>query len=146
MRAIEHLQKVSTRVSLRSPRRLTRVDTFCFLSIFVIIQSVTSHRAQSVAYRTLELEAAGSIRGHGQYFFQRLDDRIHSSLTAVHCFDDGYVGKQLVAWKAYCAECWLKELQESIDRCTGRSDIIEKLLKNGAKHHTINHTIDSVQS
>ena len=30
-------------------------------------------------------------------FFPRIDDshcdRIHSSLTAVHCFDDGYVGK-----------------------------------------------------
>ena len=21
-------------------------------------------------------------------------------------------------WKEYCAECWLKELQESMDRCT----------------------------
>ena len=38
-------------------------------------------------------------------------DRIHSSLTAVRCFDNGYVGKQPVAWKENCPECWLKELQ-----------------------------------
>ena len=25
-------------------------------------------------------------------------------LTAVHCFDNGYVGKQPAAWKEYCAE------------------------------------------
>ena len=31
-------------------------------------------------------------------------DRIHSCLTAVHCFDDGYVGKQPVAWKEQCEE------------------------------------------
>ena len=56
-------------------------------------------------------------------FFSRIDDshsvRIHSSLTAVHYFNNGYVGKQPVARKKYCAEHWLKELQESMDRCTG---------------------------
>ena len=31
-------------------------------------------------------------------------DRIHSSLTAVCCYDNGYVGKQPVAWKEYCVE------------------------------------------
>ena len=54
-------------------------------------------------------------------FFPRIDDRhcyrIHSSLTAVRCFDNGYVGKQPVAWKEYCSEYRLKELQESMDRC-----------------------------
>ena len=39
------------------------------------------------------------------------------------------VGKQPVAWKECCAENWLKELQESIDRCTGHRDITEILLK-----------------
>ena len=52
-------------------------------------------------------------------FFLRIDDshcdRIHSSLTAVCCFNNGYLGKQPVAWKEYCAEYWLKELPESID-------------------------------
>ena len=41
-------------------------------------------------------------------FFSRIDDshcdRIHSSLTAVHCFDNGYVGNEPVAWKQYCVE------------------------------------------
>ena len=52
-------------------------------------------------------------------FFQRIDDshcdRIHSSLTAVRCLDSGYVVKQPVAWKEYCVEYWLKELQESME-------------------------------
>ena len=64
--------------------------------------------------------------------FPRIDDshcdRIHSSLTAVHCFDYGYVGKQPFAWIEYCAEYWLKELQESMDRYTGCCDITEILL------------------
>ena len=66
-------------------------------------------------------------------FFPRIDDshrdRIPSSLTGVRCFDNGYVGKQPVGWKIYCAEYWLKELMESIDRCTGLRDITEILLK-----------------
>ena len=48
---------------------------------------------------------------------------------AVCCFDNGYVGKQLVAWKEYWAEYWLKELQESMDRFTGCHNITEILLK-----------------
>ena len=52
-------------------------------------------------------------------FLTRIDDshcdRIHFYLTAVRCFDNGYVGKQPVAWKEYCVEYWLKELQESMD-------------------------------
>ena len=38
-------------------------------------------------------------------------DRIHSSLTVVQCFDNGYVGKQPVAWKEYCVENWLTHYQ-----------------------------------
>ena len=34
-------------------------------------------------------------------------DTFHSAFTAVHCFDNGYVGKQPVGWKEYCAEYWL---------------------------------------
>ena len=75
-------------------------------------------------------------------FFPRIDnnhcDRIHSSLTAVHCFDDGYVGKQPVVWNEYCAECWLKELQKSMDRSTCRHNTVE----NGVKHNTINRSIN----
>ena len=50
-------------------------------------------------------------------------------VPAVRCFDSGYVGKQPVAWNEYCAEYWLKELQESMDMCTGLCEITEILLK-----------------
>ena len=70
----------------------------------------------------------------GQYSFRGFDNnhcsRIHYSLKAVHCFYHVYVGKQPWAWKDHCAEYWLKELQESMDRCIGI------LLKIGVKHHT----------
>ena len=68
----------------------------------------------------------------GKYSFRGLMiaiDRIHSSLTAVHCFNNGYVGKQPVAWKEYCVGYWLKELQETMDRCTGCLGITKILLK-----------------
>ena len=50
-------------------------------------------------------------------------------VSAVHCFDNSYVGKQPVAWKEYCVEYWFKEIQESMDRYTGCHDITEILLK-----------------
>ena len=66
-------------------------------------------------------------------FFPKIDDshfdRIHSSLTSVRCFDNGYVRKPPVAWKECCAECRLKEFQESMDRYTEGRDITEILLK-----------------
>ena len=73
------------------------------------------------------------VRWFDPRLFPRIDDshcdRIHSFLTAVRCFDSGHVGKQLVAWKEYCAEYWLKDLQESMDRYTGHRDITEIMLK-----------------
>ena len=48
---------------------------------------------------------------------------------AFHYFHNGYVGKQPVAWKEYCSEYWLKELQESMDMCTGCRNITEIPLK-----------------
>ena len=56
-------------------------------------------------------------------------NKIHSSLTAVDCFNSRYMGKQPVTWKEYRAEYWFKEPQESMDRCTGHHDITEILLK-----------------
>ena len=88
--------------------------------------------AHSVALRTREQEVACSIPAR-PIFFPRIDDshcyKIHSSLTAVCCFDNCFVGKQPVVWKEYCVEYWLKEFQESMDRCTGRLDITEIRLK-----------------
>ena len=64
-------------------------------------------------------------------FFPRKDDSqwIHTSLAAAHCFDNGYVGKQPMAWEEHCAEYCLKELQGTVDGHTGRRDILEILLK-----------------
>ena len=82
-------------------------------------------------------------------FFPGIDDshygRIHCSLTAVHCFDDGYVGKQPVAWKEYCGAYWLKELQESMDRCTGRHNITEKLKMPLNMIQSINQSINQLE-
>ena len=47
------------------------------------------------------------------------------------CFDNSYAGKQPVAWREYCAEYWLNELQEDMDRYTSCRDITEILLKTG---------------
>ena len=52
-------------------------------------------------------------------------------------FDNGYDGKQPVAWKEYCAKYQLQELPESMNRCTGCHDITEILQKNSIKHQTI---------
>ena len=49
------------------------------------------------------------------------------------------VGKQPVAWKGYCADYWLKELLESMDRCTCHCDITEILLKMALNLY--NHSI-----
>ena len=69
-------------------------------------------------------------------------DRIHSSLNAVRCFDNDYMGKQPVAFKEFCAGYWLKEFQESMDRCIGRRDITEIVLKTALNtiNQSINHT------
>ena len=50
----------------------------------------------------------------GQYSFRGLMTVIATFLfTAVRYFDIGYVGKQPVAWKEYCAEYWLKESRKA---------------------------------
>ena len=82
---------------------------------FVICQLFEFGRAKAEPYSSVDsvvdLTLVQSLAR--QIFFPRLDDshsdRIHSSLTIVCCFDNGYVEKQPVAWKEYCVECWLKE-------------------------------------
>ena len=98
----------------------------------------------SGAFFSIICRASGSVqnlRTGGRWFdprvwpifFPRINDRhcnrIHSSLTAVHCFDHGYVGKQPVACGEYCLEYWYKEFQESMDRGSGPRDITEITLK-----------------
>ena len=65
----------------------------------------------------------------GQYSFRGLLIVIETGFIDVRCFDN--VGKQPMAWKESCAEYWLKELHESMDRCTGRCGVTEILLKTG---------------
>ena len=92
---------------------------------------MTTEPHRSVAYRTFEQNQWFDPR-LGK-FIPRIDYYhslgIHSSLTAVHCFDNSYVGKQPVAWKKYCAEYWLEELRETMMGCPDRRDITEILLK-----------------
>ena len=77
-------------------------------------------------------------------FFSKIDDshsdRIHASLTAPHCFNNGYLGKQHVAWEEHCVEYQLKELQERMDRCTGHHNMTEIILK------TALNTIQSISN
>ena len=60
-----------------------------------------------------------------------------------NCFDNGYVGKQPVSWKEYCEEYWLKEYQESMDRCPGPRYITELPLKTAL--NTIHSVIRCLQ-
>ena len=77
----------------------------------------------------------------GQYSFRGLMIVIATGFIppAVRSFDNGYVGKHPEVWKEYCAEYWLKELQESMDRCTRHHDITE----NGVKHYTVDQSTKS---
>ena len=97
---------------------------------FRIVQIVHAEPQSSVG-SVVDLRTGG--RCFDPPLGQRIDDthcnKIHSSLTAVCCFDNVYVGKQPVAWKEFCVEYWLKELQESMDRCTGYHNITEILMK-----------------
>ena len=98
--------------------------------------------AKFIALRTGEQKVT-QVRSQARpIFFPRIDDshcdRIHISVSAVRCFDSGYMGKQPVAWKEYCAEYWFNELLKSMDRCTGCHGIMELLLKMAL------HTIKSI--
>ena len=96
---------------------------------FTIKRSESHSSVGSVA----DLRTGGCWLDRSKYSFRGLmivtATGFHSSLTAVRSFDNVYVGKQPVAWKEYCAEYWLKEFQESMDKCNGHHDITEILLK-----------------
>ena len=63
---------------------------------------------QSVEHKTWEPEVASSTPGStnilsGDWYYKlSLWQDYFPAFTAVHCFDDGYVGKQPLAWKEYC--------------------------------------------
>ena len=113
--------------------RLVKIYIWCNCKLMWTILSISS---PSPIAPSIDLRTGGrwfDPRLGQSWFFQRIDDshcdKIYSSLTAIHCLDNGYLGKQPVAWKEYCAEYWFKELQKNMDRCTGRRDITEILLK-----------------
>ena len=74
------------------------------------------------------------------FYFAKFPKRIHFPLTTVCYFDNGYVGKQPVAWNKYCAEYLLKELQESMDRFSGCRGMIQIRFKMALNTHTINQS------
>ena len=69
-------------------------------------------------------------------------DKIHYSLISVHCFDYGYVGKQPVVWKEYCAESGKNNCRKKKAKCTGHRDIIAKILKTDVNNHAIDQSIN----
>ena len=56
-------------------------------------------------------------------------DRSHSSLTTVHCFDNGYYGKAACGFEKILYGILVKRTPVSVDRCTGHRDIAEIMLK-----------------
>ena len=71
-------------------------------------------------------------------------NRVHSPVTADHCFGKCYLGKQSFAWKGYCAGVIeKKELWASIGRCTDRRAIIEIVLKPKL---TLNNTFNDPEN
>ena len=63
----------------------------------------------------------------GQYSYRGLMVVIAIRSHCCPLFLQRLCGK--AAWKEYCGEHWLNEIQESIDTCTGRREITEILLK-----------------
>ena len=64
----------------------------------------------------------------GQYSFQGLMIVMRQdSFLSHHCplFLQWLCGKAASGLEEYCAKYWLKELQESMDTCTGHRDITE---------------------
>ena len=96
--------------------QITAENTFYIFEAFTVIKPSPIAQLDFENRRSLVRSLARLI------FFLRTDHshcvRIHSSLTTVHCFHNGYVGKQPVARDEYCAEYWLVEFKECMNRCT----------------------------
>ena len=107
---------IKKEIPLMLQRFVRSTAIFCFISLmqltkptgvwFVIIlfYYITANRD---ILESAEPHRRSPVRSSARpIFFPRIDDshcgRIHSSLMDVHCFDNGYVGKQPVAWKEYC--------------------------------------------
>ena len=70
------------------------------------------------------LSGVQNLRTGGSWFDHRLGNFLseimlrREPLSSRRCplFYYGYLGKQSVAWKEYCADYWWQKLQESMDR------------------------------
>ena len=109
-----------------------------FCSLVIVNLKTPNHKYIAKPYSLVssaqDLNRRWLVRSSAQQiFFLRIDgshcDSFHSSFTAVHCFNHGYVGKQPLAWKEYCTEYWLKEYQECMVMCTCHCNITKILLK-----------------
>ena len=86
--------------------------------------------AQSIVYWTLGQGVAGLFLSPANYFPRTVNchcDRIHSSLTIDHCFNNGLVGKQQVVWTKYCT-C-NRNSGGNMDMCSGYHNITEIMFK-----------------
>ena len=91
--------------------------------------------------------SVADLRTGGRWFDPRVSQYSFRGLMRViatgfiplsRCFDNGYVGKQPFGLERILYQLyWLKELQESMDRCTGRRAVTEILLKT---------TLNAIQS
>ena len=86
------------------------------------------------------LSFGNGLRWNDDYHF----DRICSFLTADCYINNGYEGKQSLAWRENCAEYWLKRnsRQASENGCTGFHNITEIMLKMALNTiQSINHNV-----
>ena len=73
--------------------------------------------------------SAQDFRTGGRWFDPRLGQYSFRGLMKVTATGFILLSPLSMAWKEYCAEYWLKECQESMDRCSGRREKNEVLLK-----------------
>ena len=142
-------ERFGLNLKIRSWRRSSR------LPVLYSVGLVCSYHGQSLPQNPAEphssVGSSADLRT-GRWFDPRLGQYSFRALMTV--IATGFISlsslpvvSTMVRWessqwflKKYCAEYWLKELQESMDRCTGHHDITEIVLK------TALNTIQSINS
>ena len=105
-------------------KKIQRLVTTCSVHVFRASESQKNQMFMFIAEPHSSVSSVPNFSTGGRFFdsparpifIPRIDNshckRIHTSLTTVHCFNNGYVEKCPVAWREYC----------------GRRDITEILL------------------
>ena len=112
-----------------------------FYSVSVMILAYDKANSETLIYYEAYFE---TLYGFNEYVKPLpLSDNsvlyLHFDRDLSHCdrklplFASGYMGKQPVSWKEYCAEYWSKEIEEDMEGCTGRRDITDIMLKASIK-------------